>query len=375
MAEALRLVLIDDRRPPVTTDRAETLGDVDLALRLERADQRVVGAEVRLDRRLVAAAHHDDVIDPGAERLVDHDLQRRLVADREQFLRNGLGGGEETSAHSGCGNDGTAHLHETDAIFSTPMPTYVYKFVDTGETIEVQQAFTDATLTEFAHPDSGEVLAVKKVFTPVGVTFKGSGFFKTDNRGKKSASETGSKKDGDSKSDSKFRFESIDVRLEIRIEVVRLEIVRRVDEEVDEQQRPTRKKSNSGVDHSDEVGHTDVELMLIPLADSASSLGAEIGVFGGSGFYEFLDDPIDVELTHTVRRTVVDDQRRHARRAAGRLPRPPRPPPRVRRTSDPVPGERVGDGVARRPLGDRTVFGRVAAARRSTPASSWSSTN
>jgi len=37
--------------------------------------------------------------------------------------------------------------------------------------------------------------------------------------------------------------------------------------------------------------------MLIPLADSASSLGAEIGVFGGSGFYEFLDDPTEVELT------------------------------------------------------------------------------
>jgi predicted nucleic acid-binding Zn ribbon protein len=84
------------------------------------------------------------------------------------------------------------------------MPTYVYKFVDTGETIEIQQAFTDATLTEIAHPDSGKVLAVKKVFTPVGVTFKGSGFFKTDNRGKKSATETGSKKDGDSTSgDSK----------------------------------------------------------------------------------------------------------------------------------------------------------------------------
>ena len=70
------------------------------------------------------------------------------------------------------------------------MPTYVYKFVDTGETIEVQQGFHDDNLTEIAHPDSGEVLPVKKVFTPVGVTFKGSGFFKTDNRGKKSASST-----------------------------------------------------------------------------------------------------------------------------------------------------------------------------------------
>ena len=62
------------------------------------------------------------------------------------------------------------------------MPTYVYKFIDTGETIEVQQAFTDDTLTEYEHPESGDLLAVKKVFQPVGVTFKGSGFFKTDNR-------------------------------------------------------------------------------------------------------------------------------------------------------------------------------------------------
>jgi predicted nucleic acid-binding Zn ribbon protein len=84
------------------------------------------------------------------------------------------------------------------------MPTYVYKFVDTGETIEVQQGFHDENLTEVAHPDSGELMPVKKVFTPVGVTFKGSGFFKTDNRGKKSASSpapSGSS-DSASKSDS-----------------------------------------------------------------------------------------------------------------------------------------------------------------------------
>jgi len=80
------------------------------------------------------------------------------------------------------------------------MPTYVYKFVESGETIEVQQGFHDDTLTEVAHPESGEVLPVKKVFTPVGVTFKGSGFFKTDNRGKKSSTTTSS--DSSSKSDS-----------------------------------------------------------------------------------------------------------------------------------------------------------------------------
>jgi predicted nucleic acid-binding Zn ribbon protein len=70
------------------------------------------------------------------------------------------------------------------------MPTYIYKFIDTGETIEVQQAFTDASLTEAVHPTSGATMAVKKVFTPVGVTFKGGGFYKTDSRGSSKATST-----------------------------------------------------------------------------------------------------------------------------------------------------------------------------------------
>lgn len=78
------------------------------------------------------------------------------------------------------------------------MPTYVYKFTETGETIEVQQAFTDPTLTELAHPADGVVRAVKKVFQPVGITFKGSGFYKTDNRGKSSGSSTASTSKADS---------------------------------------------------------------------------------------------------------------------------------------------------------------------------------
>ena len=70
------------------------------------------------------------------------------------------------------------------------MPTYVYKFIDTGETIEVQQSFNDATLTEAVHPESGDTMPVKKVFLPVGVTFKGDGFYKTDNRSKKKSAAT-----------------------------------------------------------------------------------------------------------------------------------------------------------------------------------------
>jgi len=72
------------------------------------------------------------------------------------------------------------------------MPTYVYKFIETGETIEVQQAFTDDALTEAVHPVDGTVRPVKKVFTPIGVTFKGGGFYKTDSKGSGSSSSTSS---------------------------------------------------------------------------------------------------------------------------------------------------------------------------------------
>jgi predicted nucleic acid-binding Zn ribbon protein len=72
------------------------------------------------------------------------------------------------------------------------MPTYVYKFIDTGETIEVQQAFTDEAHTEIAHPTTGAMMKVKKVFTPIGVTFKGGGFYKTDSRPSGSSASSGS---------------------------------------------------------------------------------------------------------------------------------------------------------------------------------------
>ena len=70
------------------------------------------------------------------------------------------------------------------------MPTYVYKFIDSGETIEVQQAFSDEPLTEIAHPVDGVVKPVKKVFTPVGVSFKGGGFYKTDSGSSSKSSST-----------------------------------------------------------------------------------------------------------------------------------------------------------------------------------------
>ena len=82
------------------------------------------------------------------------------------------------------------------------MPTYVYKFLDTGETIEIQQAFTDDALTEAVHPTTGATMQVKKVFLPVGVTFRGGGFYKTDSRGSGSKSKSSGDKSTSEKSSS-----------------------------------------------------------------------------------------------------------------------------------------------------------------------------
>ena len=87
------------------------------------------------------------------------------------------------------------------------MPTYVYKFIETGETIEVQQSFHDEPLTEAVHPTRGEPMAVKKVILPVGITFKGDGFYKTDSRASakptsSSSSSTSSDSSGGSASES-----------------------------------------------------------------------------------------------------------------------------------------------------------------------------
>ena len=58
------------------------------------------------------------------------------------------------------------------------MPTYQYACTACGENLEAVQSFTDAALTEC--PACGG--ALRKVFSAVGVVFKGSGFYKTDSR-------------------------------------------------------------------------------------------------------------------------------------------------------------------------------------------------
>ncbi|WP_420174249.1 FmdB family zinc ribbon protein [Luteococcus sp. OSA5] len=63
------------------------------------------------------------------------------------------------------------------------MPTYQYRCTECGVEIERVQKFTDPALT--VCEDCGGTL--RKVFNAVGVVFKGSGFYATDNRTKGAA--------------------------------------------------------------------------------------------------------------------------------------------------------------------------------------------
>jgi putative FmdB family regulatory protein len=64
------------------------------------------------------------------------------------------------------------------------MPTYEYACTSCGRHFEVRQRFTDAPL-ETCEVCSGKL---KRVFHPVGIVLKGSGFYATDNRPGKSTS-------------------------------------------------------------------------------------------------------------------------------------------------------------------------------------------
>ena len=58
------------------------------------------------------------------------------------------------------------------------MPTYQYTCTDCGEPVEAVQKFTDEPLSVCAACGG----RLRKVFSPVGIVFKGSGFYRTDSR-------------------------------------------------------------------------------------------------------------------------------------------------------------------------------------------------
>jgi putative FmdB family regulatory protein len=58
------------------------------------------------------------------------------------------------------------------------VPTYQYACTDCGDESEVVQRFTDDPLTVCSACGG----RLRKVFSPVGIVFKGSGFYRTDSR-------------------------------------------------------------------------------------------------------------------------------------------------------------------------------------------------
>jgi putative FmdB family regulatory protein len=79
------------------------------------------------------------------------------------------------------------------------VPTYQYVCTECGGQLEAVQRFTDEPLT--VHEACGGKL--RKVFSPVGIVFKGSGFYRTDSRGKPKTDGDKAKKPADTTSGSK----------------------------------------------------------------------------------------------------------------------------------------------------------------------------
>jgi putative FmdB family regulatory protein len=83
------------------------------------------------------------------------------------------------------------------------MPIYEYACTNCGERTEAKQGFDDPPLEEC--PNCGGHL--RKLYSPVGIVFKGSGFYSTDGKkaakGAKSSEKTESKSTESDKSESK----------------------------------------------------------------------------------------------------------------------------------------------------------------------------
>jgi len=77
---------------------------------------------------------------------------------------------------------------------SLTMPTYSYRCTVCDHAFDIQQSFTDDALGVCPECKG----ALRKVFNTIGVTFQGSGFYRTDSR----AEASGSKKTSSSSSSS-----------------------------------------------------------------------------------------------------------------------------------------------------------------------------
>ena len=159
------------------------------------------------------------------------------------------------------------------------MPTYQYACTECGEQLEVVQKFSDNPLTVCPACEG----RLRKVFSPVGIVFKGSGFYRTDSRSGNGSAAKEKAGDSSSSADSKSRLR------------------------VQERQRQERQQDHRQERQQDHrQGLLVLELSVQGLRVlrfrwregrlTFMSSVAEIGVIGGSGFYEFLDAAEEVKV-------------------------------------------------------------------------------
>ena len=161
------------------------------------------------------------------------------------------------------------------------MPTYEYRCKDCGHTFDAYQSFTDDALTECPECKG----ALKKLFGNVGISFKGSGFYKTDSRagvgGRRPPGHRrrARRRRGSSGADGeRVVVDVVGLRLRLVL-VVHGRLVRLVERLAPRRRRraeaPVSTTGGTGTDHDDPV---------------------ELAVIGGSGFTALLDDVEEVEV-------------------------------------------------------------------------------
>ena len=166
------------------------------------------------------------------------------------------------------------------------MPTYEYACAECGERLEAVQKFSDDPLTECPACKG----RLRKVFSPVGIVFKGSGFYRTDSRSSSAAN--GSKANG-----PPLR-PTLPPRARSRPGLTRSRRARiqaRPAPTPSQRRRPTqaslRPRARRSPERCGPPGRCDIVAGVTPVTDTAS-----IGVIGGSGFYSLLDHGTEISV-------------------------------------------------------------------------------
>ena len=199
-SEWIALTDVVDRRH--VGDLADLFQLLELPFRLQEMLELDRPVEMVLDRALAASRDDQDVRQAGVNGFLHDVLDGRLVEERKHLLRLGLRRRKEPRTESGRWDDGLANgahgprsipadipghasVSATATLFV--MPTYEYECTSCGQHIEVFQRIVEDPLTTCGVCGG----TLRKVFHPVGIVFKGSGFYATDSRS------AAAKKDGD----------------------------------------------------------------------------------------------------------------------------------------------------------------------------------